>query len=174
MIANNEACQLNLLKELLRDNTFFVNNFINQQVVQYLAQSFIAKAEGPEYSEKKYLEIFRLLCIVGQSVNTHNQKLILDHFIKVLQEARSPLEIRLQGEEQAITVVASLDKTTSASYGFAEFYEKCQQENPSAWEYFVEYLNLIADLVQGRNKVTEMDISGTYSLKLLGDLFEYH
>lgn len=30
------------------------------------------------------------------------------------------------------------------------------EENPSAWHYFVEYLNLIADLAQGRNKITEM------------------
>lgn len=26
--------------------------------------------------------------------------------------------------------------------------------NQSAWYYFVEYLNLIADLAQGRNKIT--------------------
>ncbi len=46
------------------------------------------------------------------------------------------------------------------------------QDNPSAWYYFVEYLNLIADLAQGRNKITEEELSVTYNLQLLGDLFE--
>ena len=30
VISNKEVCQLNLLKELLRDNEFFVNNFVNK------------------------------------------------------------------------------------------------------------------------------------------------
>lgn len=45
------------------------------------------------------------------------------------------------------------------------------QDNPSAWYYFVEYLNLIADLAQGRNRITEEELSATYNLQLLGDLF---
>lgn len=47
------------------------------------------------------------------------------------------------------------------------------ESNPTAWLYFVEYLNLIADLAQGRNKITEMELSLTYTLQLLGDLFEH-
>lgn len=65
-----------------------------------------------------------------------------------------------------------MDKTSTQRYEFREFYEKCKEENESAWLYFVEYLNLIADLAQGRNKVTEMELSTIYSLQLLGDLFE--
>lgn len=36
----------------------------------------------------------------------------------------------------------------------------------------MEYLNLIADLAQGRNKITEIELSKVYTLKILGDLFE--
>ena len=55
---------------------------------------------------------------------------------------------------------------------FAEFYSQTQSENPSAWLYFVEYLNLMADLTQGRNKITEDEVAKIFSLDALGDLFE--
>jgi hypothetical protein len=171
VIANNEPCQLNLLKELLRENHFFVNNFVNREVIQYLTTHYIAKSDDKDYHEKKYLEIFRLFCIVGSSVNTHNQKLILDHFIKVLRDSHSLYEIHLLEDGGRIVVGASLDKSSSQQYEFREFYERCMEENQSAWLYFVEYLNLIADLAQGRNKITEMELSLTYTLQLLGDLF---
>ena len=145
---------------------------MNKEVIQYLTGHYIAKTEGTHYHEKKYLEIFRLFCIVGRTVNTHNQKLILDHFIKVLKESHSLYEIQLIQEEGRIVVGASLDKSSTQRYEFREFYEKCREENESTWLYFVEYLNLIADLVQGRNKVTEIELSTVYSLQLLGDLFE--
>jgi hypothetical protein len=57
-------------------------------------------------------------------------------------------------EDGKIMIRASLDKTSSEIYEFESFYEKCIEHNSSAWHYFVEYLNLIADLAQGRNKIT--------------------
>ena len=41
---------------------------------------------------------------------------------------------------------------------FPDFYKICNEEYPTAWEYFVSYLNLIADMVQGRNKTVEKKI----------------
>jgi hypothetical protein len=51
-------------------------------------------------------------------------------------------------------IQASLDKTSSQNYEFKDFYSQSMEHNRSAWYYFVEYLNLIADLAQGRNKIT--------------------
>ena len=180
VIANNEPGQLNLLKELLRDNSFFVNNFVNERVITYLTNHYTNGPQHPQeserkkYHEKKYLEIFRLFCIVGNTVNTHNQKLVLDHFINALRDSRSLYEIQLIQQEGRIYVAASLDKISSQRYEFKEFYEQCTGEegNTTAWSYFVEYLNLIADLVQGRNKITEVGLCTIYTLELLGDLFE--
>ena len=180
VIANNEPGQLNLLKELLRDNSFFVNNFVNERVITYLTNHYTNGPQDPheserkKYHEKKYLEIFRLFCIVGNTVNTHNQKLVLDHFINTLRDSRSLYEIQLIQQEGRIYVAASLDKISSQRYEFKEFYERCTGEegNTTAWFYFVEYLNLIADLVQGRNKITEVGLCSIYTLELLGDLFE--
>jgi hypothetical protein len=99
---------------------------------------------------------------------------VLDHFINILRDSRSLYEIQLAQQDGRIFVTASLDKTSSQRYEFREFYERCMGEdgNPTAWFYFVEYLNLIADLVQGRNKITEMGLCAVYTLDLLGDLFE--
>ena len=75
-------------------------------------------------------------------------------------------------EETGIFVKASLNKETTVQLPFKDFRAQCLENNPSAWEYFVEYLNLIADLAQGRNKETEGALSKVYTLSLLGDLFE--
>jgi hypothetical protein len=42
----------------------------------------------------------------------------------------------------------------------------------SAWEYFVEYLNLIADMTKGRNKIVESYIETMVTLDVLTELFE--
>ena len=57
---------------------------------------------------------------------------------------------------------------------FEDYYKICKEEYITAWDYFVEYLNLTADLVQGRNKITEEEITKLFSLDLLGDLFEHY
>lgn len=38
------------------------------------------------FVEKKYLEIFRLFCIVGDNINTQNQINILNKFIRELRK----------------------------------------------------------------------------------------
>ena len=85
--------------------------------------------------------------------------MILDFFLKKIQNTGSVFEVKLAQEGENIFVIASLDKSKQETLHFAEFYQRSQDENPSAWLYFVEYLNLMADLTQGRNKVTELEIS---------------
>lgn len=83
---------------------------MTEEIVKYLTSCFDKKGDGKEFTERKYLEIFQLLCISGSIVNINNQKLILEHFLKKLQESFSIFEIRLVEEEAGIIVVASLDK----------------------------------------------------------------
>jgi hypothetical protein len=79
----------------------------------------------------------------------------VDYFVKKI--ANDPVfEVRLEEQDGSIVVKASLDKKDQIVLPFAEFYSRSQEENPSAWLYFVEYLNLMADLTQGRNKITEL------------------
>ena len=95
VISNDVDCQLSLLKELLHDNDFFINNFVNQDIVAYLTSCFTPRPDKPDFTERKYLEIFRLFCISGKKVNTQNQKLILDHFLMVLHKTHSIFEVQL-------------------------------------------------------------------------------
>ena len=75
--------------------------------------------------------------------------------------------MRLAEEDGRIKVIASLDKSSHNTLPFSEFYDLACQQYPSAWAYFVEYLNLIADLTQGRNKITELELVDIYTLPIL-------
>jgi hypothetical protein len=85
VIAMNQPAHLNLLKELFKDNEFLVKNFVTDGLVTKLANRMINQKENFMFYEKKYLEIFRLFCIVGDNINTSNQIRILTHFIKQLR-----------------------------------------------------------------------------------------
>ncbi len=74
--------------------------------------------------------------------------------------------------DNQILIKAAIDKNRTEELLFKEFYARCKSDNESAWDYFVEYLNLIADMTQGRNKVTEKELAKDFSLELLTSVFE--
>lgn len=76
VVVENQPSHLNLLKELFRDNEFLVKNFVTVGLVKSLAKGMQQK-DNFLFHEKKYLEIFRLFCIVGDKINTSNQIIIL-------------------------------------------------------------------------------------------------
>lgn len=124
VIASNIDCQLNLLKQLLQDNDFFVNNFVTKDIVEYLTSCFTnSLGDNKEFIERKYIQIFRLFCISGQKVNTSNQKLILDYFIKPLRQQKSIFQVQLVEEDGHIYVIASLDKSSPVRLPFAQFHD---------------------------------------------------
>ena len=173
VIATDVPGHLALLKELLHNNEFFTANFVNPEIIQYLTDCFEHAPQNPQFIEKKYLEIFQLLCVSGTNVNTQNQKLIVDYFLKKMQNNGRVFEVQLEQKNGRILVIASLDKVTTVNLPFPEFYIQSQSSNPSAWLYFVEYLNLMADLTQGRNKITELEVAKIFPLQILADLFDH-
>ena len=98
--------------------------------------------------------------------------MIVDFFLKKIEHSGSVYEVRLEKGDGGINVLASLDKNRQIKLPFSEFYAQSQSDNPSAWLYFVEYLNLMADLTQGRNKITEEEVSKVFTIDITGDLFE--
>lgn len=72
-------------------------------------------------------------------------------------------QLKLSTDNQ-ILIKAAIDKNNIEELPFNEFYNHCKSDNESAWEYFVEYLNLIADMTQGRNKVTEKELGRELTL----------
>ena len=61
VIQYNEEYQLKTLLQLLKNNSFFVNNFVNDDLVKYLVDRMLKSNpnKSHEFLEKKYIEIFR-------------------------------------------------------------------------------------------------------------------
>lgn len=58
------------------------------------------------------------MCISGKKVNTNNQKIILDYFLKKVHNNHSIFEIRLLEEDGTIKIMASLDKSKQEKFVF--------------------------------------------------------
>lgn len=54
--------------------------------------------------------------------------------------------------DEHIECKAAVDKNEAKWRKIDDYYKICKEEFPTAWTYFVAYLNLLADMVQGRNK----------------------
>ncbi len=50
VITNDVECQLNLLKELLEDNDFFISNFVSKEIIGYLTSCFQARGDQSEFT----------------------------------------------------------------------------------------------------------------------------
>jgi hypothetical protein len=168
-----EAC-LSCFKELLNNNEFIVNNFVSERLIIHLSAEMIDSKIHYIFKEKKYLEIFRKFCIVGGKVNTENQIKILNHFIKELRKKKQGpyYQVNLSKKDNIVSTEAAIDKNALKKRRFEDYKKICKEEYPSAWYYFVEYLNLIADMTKGRNKTTESYIETIMTLDVLSELFE--
>lgn len=81
------------------------------------------------FYEKKYLEIFRLFCIVGESINTSNQVKILNHFIKQLRtdDVRALYQVTLSKKDDEIYTEAAIDKNILKKRRFGDYYKICRE-----------------------------------------------
>jgi len=61
-------------------------------------------------------------------------------------------QIAIIKQDDQIWVDASIDKSRLKKRRFQDYYKICKEEYVTAWEYFVEFLNLAADMTRGRNK----------------------
>lgn len=72
-----DGCYLALMKELLQENSFFLQNFVSTRLVSYISDCFDL-AHHKEFTEIKYLQIFRVFCInTDEKVYTCNQTIVL-------------------------------------------------------------------------------------------------
>lgn len=115
VINSNEPSHLRMLKELLEENHFFVNNFVTERLLNYLTESMLQRMhDSPLFDEKKYLEIFRLFCITGTTVNTANQIFIYKTFISAVRSDKgSVLAFQLKLANNQILIKAAIDKNNT-------------------------------------------------------------
>ena len=80
------------------------------------------------FKEIKYLELFRLFCIVGESINTSNQIRILNYFIKALRRNESTMlyQITFSKKGEEIETEAAADKNQSKKRKFDDYYKLCK------------------------------------------------
>ena len=55
VLTENQPSQLNLLKELFRENEFLVKNFVTDSLVHKLSERMINQKDSFIFYEKKYL-----------------------------------------------------------------------------------------------------------------------
>lgn len=97
-------------------------------------------------------------------------------FIKQLRtdDVRALYQVTLSKKDDEIYTEAAIDKNILKKRRFGDYYKICREEYYSAWEYFVEFLNLIADMTKGRNKTVESYMETMFTLDILSDLFEHY
>lgn len=139
LIRQNEESHLKLIKEVFKNNQFLVKNFVDEEFVKSLAQNMLFQKENFEFVEIKYLSLFRLFCLVGQTINTSSQIAILNKFIKCLKEndLSSLYQITLSKQNDDIFAEAAIDKNKLKKRVFKDYFKICKEEYASAWAYFV-------------------------------------
>mgnify|MGYP000894854969 FL=1 len=159
VIENDAVARLAALKEILKGNQLLVKNFIREQLIVHLGDNF-KRNQKPE----KYLEIFRCFCIVDSEAVTKNQTNILNLFIKGLQGTDFSYEFK---EEKGVLMVQSCLNKKTRSRIFGDYYKSAMEEVPESWAYMVEYINLLADLCYGRNKIVKNYLEKQFELRVL-------
>ena len=118
VIDNNEEIFFKALIEILKDNSFFVENFVTADLVSYLYEKMMSLKSQPAFLEKKYIDIFRAFCIVDGKVLSNNQAIILHNFVEKLENKIDGhvYMIKFVEKEGEIYVNASFDKKKVGEY----------------------------------------------------------
>lgn len=142
---------------------------MDEALIESLAQKMLFQKDNFEFVEIKYLQLFRLFCVVGESINTASQIAILNKFVKQLKqhELSSLYQITLSKENEDIFAEAAIDKNKLKKRVFKDYFKICKEEYSSAWAYFVEYLHLMADMTKGRNKLVEDYMKSLFTMEIM-------
>lgn len=103
---------------------------------------------------------------------TKNQTAILEGFIKKCEGTQHSFNFRV--EKDVLQIEASLDKSKSHQLWreFTDYHKAVVNEDREMWNYFIEYMHLLADLCYGRNKYVKSYFEKTYDLSLLINLLQ--
>lgn len=95
---------------------------------------------------------------------TKNQTNILNIFVKNIQNTPFTFEFKI--EKEKLMVNASLNKKHRWRV-FSDFQKSVMEEASETWVYMVEYINLLADLCFGRNKIVKNYLEKQFELSVL-------
>ncbi len=143
------------LSEMLANNELVIANFIRESLVSSLAISFAEKC--PQH---RLIRIFRAFCIVEGKAVQLNQINIMNYFVRKLEQQIS-FDFKKQAFEgrERVLVMSYINKGLPKLRTLEEFHKQSQEdEELRSWDYFIQLLNLLADLCYGGNKVCKYNV----------------
>ena len=155
----------NTLNEILQNNDVVVTKFLranNNKLVQSIIAIFALKPPHP-----KFLNIFSRSCVSGNLPIVVNQTLILKEFLKQLDEMSTfsflydlePPPERLDPTAppqrptiRTVYINCYISKDHQATRRLKEFFQESGRiDLHQTSNYFISYLNLLADICYGKN-----------------------
>lgn len=156
------------LNEILQNNDEVVTKFLkenNNQLVQRIINIFALKPP-----HEKFLNIFSASCVSGNLPIVSNQNLILNEFLKHLEETSTfqflyeladdfsdvqedqEHSSRKRSKIKSVYIECYISKDHMDVRPFKEFFEESGRiDLYQTSNYFISYLNLLADICYGKN-----------------------
>ncbi|CAK78094.1 unnamed protein product (macronuclear) [Paramecium tetraurelia] len=163
---DDEQIQISLA-ELLNDNYYSINKFVQEATFQNLVKNISEKKNVHE----KHLRIFSSIIICDGKPIIKNQIELLNKFFKPQSSDQNfyIFKFLFKEEDQKIKV-QHLNKQW---FTLKEFHDYSQmQDDLQTWNYFLAYINLLSDICQNRNKQGTNYVHQFYELSVLSTILQ--
>lgn len=158
----NQSCIQECLVGILENNSVAIRETITEKTITTLVEMFVkeAKEKGPQV---KYLRLLSAFIKCADTVIKSNQDLVLQHFFR---SEENDYQFRFKSIYKAVlddAVETSSDELTKlgntheVQIGYAKREDKSSfadffKNEKEIWNYFLEYVNLMADVCMERNE----------------------
>ncbi|CAD8065958.1 unnamed protein product [Paramecium primaurelia] len=162
----DEKIQISLA-ELLNDNYYSINKFIEEATFKGLVSAISSKKKVHE----KHLRIFSSIIICDGKPIIKNQIELLNKFFKPQSSEKDNYLFKFLFKQDGKKIkVQNLNKTWLT---LKEFYDQSQkQDDLQTWNYFLAYINLLSDICQNRNQQGTNYVNEFYQLSVLCSILE--
>ncbi|CAD8078308.1 unnamed protein product [Paramecium sonneborni] len=163
---DDEQIQISLT-ELLNDNYYSINKFIQEETFKGLVSTISTKKNVHE----KHLRIFSSIIICEGKPIIKNQIELLNKFFKPQSSEKNYYLFKFLFKEEGQKIkVQHLNKQW---FTLKEYHDLSQQQDYlQTWNYFLAYINLLSDICQNRNKQGTNYVCEFYQLSVLCSILE--
>ncbi len=164
---------------ILQNNPESIEATINKQKINELIQSFFKEAEvvsADTFLTTKYLRLFSTFIVCQDRVIRENQNIILNQFFKNSdnqQIFRVKLQFKADYQEDPTDIMSKIkSREVLIAFGKQQFttISKFFRDWKSKWNYFIAYINLLADICIDRNNEAIKNVSALLSLQMIATI----
>lgn len=162
---------------ILQNNPVSIEATINEQKIEQLIESFFSEAKKQTSDTPlttKYLRLFSTFIVCEDRVIRENQNIILHKFFKNQkneeQSFRFKVEFKSEVDEEGSDTISKIKtREVLIAFGKQEFFtiSKFYRDWRSKWNYFIGYVNLLADICLGRNNEAIKNVTALLSLQIV-------